>query len=123
MDHPAKIFGSWLKARRQERRIVSRVFAGRIGIYPAEYAEVEAGIVDWLKSDHEAHIREVLAFSEEESRSFQELLAQARAASPLTFSDVFTREQLAPVRTRNNGEQLNEASQAAILDAVFSPLK
>ena len=123
MNHPAKEFGTWLKSKRQERRIVLRVFAGRIGMYPAEYAEVEAGIVRWLTADHEIAIQEVLALSENEFDSFHQLLEIARTAEPLEFSDVFTREQLAPVRTRNNGEQLSEASHAAILDAVFSPLK
>lgn len=123
MEHPAKIFGRWLKAKRQEARLVARVFAGRIGLYPSEYAEVEAGVVSWFSREQEAAAIEALSLSQDESEEFLALLAAARAADALQFEQVFTREQLTPARTRSNGGQLTESTQAAILDAVFSPLK
>jgi hypothetical protein len=51
------------------------------------------------------------------------LLAQARAAKPLEFADIFTREQLEPVRLRCEGrKRMTKADKKAIVDAVFAPL-
>lgn len=123
MEHPAIYFGQWLKEKRQAARIVSRVFAGRIGLYPSEYAEVEAGVVSWFSQEQEAATIEALTLNSADAEEFLTLLAKARAAEALYFHEVFTREQLTPARTRSNGGQLTEHTQSAILDAVFSPLK
>ena len=124
MTHPATQFGAWLKAKRQDARIVMRVFAGHIGMAPSEYAEVEAGIVHWLRRDHLKLIVETLALDSADEATCHDLLHKAKAADPLAFEDVFSREQLEPIRTRNNNrKQLTRATQDEILDAVFTPLQ
>jgi hypothetical protein len=58
-----------------------------------------------------------------ERQEFPKLLAQARAAKPLEFADIFTREQLEPVRLRCEGrKRMTKADKKAIVDAVFAPL-
>jgi len=123
MKHPAKELGAWLKARRQRQGLVARVFAGQIELGPAEYAEAEAGVVRWIGRDQERLICQVLMLSPAERQEFLKLLAQARAAKPLEFADLFTRKQLEPVRLRCDGrKRLSEADKKAIVDAVFAPL-
>jgi hypothetical protein len=57
-------------------------------------------------------------------RQFLALLERARAARPLEFEDIFTREQLEPVRLRQGkGRQAAARAKEAILEAVFEPLK
>lgn len=123
MKHPAKELGTWLKARRQRQGFVARVFAGLIELAPAEYAEAEAGVVRWIATEQEQLISQVLALSTAERDEFHALLAKARAATPLEFADLFTREQLEPVRLRREGrKRLTQTDKDAILDAVFTPL-
>ena len=123
MNHPAKQLGAWLKARRQRQGFVARVFAGQIELGPAEYAEAEAGVVRWIGQDQEGLICQVLMLSPAERQEFLKLLAQARAAKPLEFADIFTREQLEPVRLRCEGrKRMTKADKKAIVDAVFAPL-
>jgi len=123
MKHPAQELGAWLKTRRQRQGFVARVFAGMLELSPAEYAEAEAGVVRWLTAEQEQLIPQVLALSEAERAEFKDLLAQARAAKPLEFSDLYTREQLEPVRLRRDGrKRLTKEDKDAILDAVFTRL-
>jgi hypothetical protein len=122
--HPAKRFGEWLKSKRRERSVVARVFAGRIRLAPAEYAEVEAGIVSWIEERQEVLIPVLLDLSEEEIAEFSHKLFLARGASPLQFKDIFTREQLSPARCCTvDGNQLTVELQEQILNAVFTPLQ
>jgi hypothetical protein len=123
MKHPAKELGAWLKAGRQRQGFVARVFAGQIELGPAEYAEAEAGVVRWIGRDQEGLICQVLMLSSAERQEFLKLLALAQSAKPLEFADVFTREQLEPVRFRCEGrKRMSEADKKAIVDAVFAPL-
>lgn len=123
MKHPAKELGAWLKMRRQKQGMVLRVFAGQIELSPAEYAEAEAGVVRWLGQEPEALIPQVLGFSAPERRQFLALLNKARTAEPLEFEDIFTREQLEPVRLRHaKGKQTAARAKKEILDAVFASL-
>jgi transcriptional regulator with XRE-family HTH domain len=123
MKHPAKELGAWLKARRQRQGLVVRVFAGQIELSPAEYAEAEAGVVRWIGLDQERLIGQALALAGADRQEFLKLLAAARAATPLEFSDIFTRKQLEPVRLRREGrKRLTESDKKDILDAVFAPL-
>ena len=124
MKHPAKELGAWIKARRQQQGLVLRVFAGQIELSPAEYAEAEAGVVRWFAKRQELLIRQVLGLSGADLRQFSGMLAKARAAAPLEFNDVFTREQLEPVRLRHaTGKQAALRAKKERLDAVFAPLK
>jgi transcriptional regulator with XRE-family HTH domain len=124
MKHPAKELGTWLKMRRQQLGMVLRVFAGQIELSPAEYAEAEAGVVRWLEQKQETLIPQILGLSTTERRQFLVLLDRARAAEPLEFEDIFSREQLEPVRLRNTkGKQAAVREKREILDAVFAPLK
>ena len=122
-EHPGKELGAWLKAKRQAKGFTARVFAGRIGLSPAEYAEVEVGIVSWVGERHRLFISTILELSENDEAHFNHLLDRAVEEGPLTFADVFTRDQLAPARLCNTkGEQLTAETREAILDAVFTPL-
>lgn len=124
MKHPAIELGIWLKSRRQKRGIVTRVFAGQIELAPSKYAELEGGVVRWLGERQEELIPQVLGLSKDEVGAFATLLAKARAAKALEFADVFTREQLEPVRLRHTKrQQLTAKTKDHILDAVFHPLK
>ncbi|MBM3837857.1 MAG: hypothetical protein FJ398_07795 [Verrucomicrobia bacterium] len=124
MKHPAVQLGAWLKARRQREAMVLRVFAGQIELSPAEYAEAEAGVVRWLGEDQETAIPQVLSLSAPERKQFLSLLAEARAAKPLEFDDLFSCQQLEPVRLRHaKGKQAAARAKKEILDAVFAPLK
>jgi hypothetical protein len=112
-----------LKTQRKQRGIVARVFAGQIELSPARYAELEAGVARWLEARQEELIPQVLGLSKEETSKFAALLVCARASKPLEFGDVFTREQLEPVRLRQNKrQQLTTAIKEQIVDAVFQPL-
>lgn len=113
-EHPAKELAAWLKTKRQEREFTARVFAGRIGLSPAEYAEVEVGITSWIREKHQLLISTILDFSGNDEAQLQHGLDRAKQVGELQFSDVFTREQLAPAITAETKE--------AILDAVFTPL-
>lgn len=122
-NHPATELGAWIKARRQKQGYVARVFAGMIELSPAEYAEAEAGIARWFGAEQQQLIPQVLGLNEAERAEFGRLLAEANAAKPLAFSDLFSREQLEPVRLRRDGrKRLTKDDKNAILEAVFTPL-
>lgn len=123
MKQPSQQLGLWLKRRRQDAGIVARVFAGQIHLRPSQYAEVESGVVRWLGKKQEQLIVEVLGLSSAEEEEFLSDLRAAREAQPLSFEDVFTREQLEPIRLRNDGKrQPTQKDKEAILNAVFTPL-
>jgi hypothetical protein len=124
-QHPAVQFGAWLKSKRRESGVVARVFAGRIDLSPAEYAEVEAGIgiIHWIKSKQEALIAIMLKLDDDGEAELNRKLSSARESNRLEFSDVFSRDQLAPIRCSTDGDkQIDEEKRNAILDAVFKPL-
>jgi hypothetical protein len=124
MKHPAKALGAWIKTRRQQQGIVLRIFAGQIELSPAEYAEADAGVVRWFGKRQEALVPQVLGLAAADRRQFSALLAEAHAAKPLEIADIFTREQLEPVRLRHaKGKQAAIRAKKEILDAVFAPLK
>jgi hypothetical protein len=113
----------WLKEKRRSRGVVARVFSGRISLAPAEYAEVEAGIVSWITTKQENLINLMLRFDTDEEAEFNYKLSQAKEASPLSFCDVFSRDQLAPARCCTaGGGQIDAGKREAILNAVFTPL-
>src|SRR5438067_7369289 len=124
LDHPAVQFGEWLKCKRRESGVVARVFAGRIGLSPAEYAEVESGIIHWIETIQEMRIPLLLRLDEEGQAEFNRMLSMAREEKELSFSDVYSKEELAPARccTLTSG-QIDEEKRNAIIKAVFTPLK
>lgn len=125
-QHPAVQFGAWLKNKRRASGVVARTFAGRIDLSPAEYAEVECGIGigKWIKDKQQRLIALMLRFNGDEEAELNYKLSLARGKDSLAFEDVFTREQLDPVRCSTDGnEQIDGAKRKAILDAVFKPLE
>jgi transcriptional regulator with XRE-family HTH domain len=122
-DHPAVQFGAWLKAKRRESGVVARVFAGRIDLSPAEYAELESGIVDWLGEKQEATIPLLLNLNDDDQATFNHKLFLARERKGLAFADVYSEDELAPARCSTSGaQQIDEATRQAIIRAVFTPL-
>src|SRR5438105_1604313 len=103
-DHPAVKLGHWLKALRQRKGFVKRVFAGQILLTPAQYSEVEAGVTRWLGESQRKAAMAVLDATPGEQKEFNDLLTAAGKEIPLSFSNVFSREQLEPVRYRWNGK-------------------
>jgi hypothetical protein len=123
MNHPAVQFGQWLKAKRCSSRVVARVFACRIGLTPAEYAEVESGILDWIGEKQERLIPLLLHLDENEEAEFNYKLQLARAEKLLSFADVYSEDELAPARCCTiDGKQIDEQTRTAIIKAVFTPL-
>ena len=121
--HPARKLGAWLKAERKKRDLVARIFASEIRLSPAEYSELEAGVVRWAGTEQEKQIVRTLGLTASERTTFESLLRHARDAAPLEFSDVYTRDQLAPMRLRRKSRgQASEKEINEILDAVFTPL-
>ena len=124
-QHPAVQFGAWLKNKRRESGVVARIFAGRIDLSPAEYAEVEAGanIKRRITSKQEALIAVMLGLNQDGEAELNNKLSLARDGTSLGFGDVFTEEQLAPVRCSTDGDaQIDEVKRQAIIKAVFKPL-
>jgi hypothetical protein len=122
-QHPAVQFGAWLKSQRRECGVVARVFAGRIGLSPAEYTEVESGVIRWIEDKQERLIPLMLNLDEVSEAEFNQKLYLAREHSRLEFSDLFLRDQLAPARCSTSGDkQIDEKTREDILKAVFAPL-
>jgi len=122
-NHPAIRLGIWLKTARQAKGIVKRLFAGQIALTPAEYTEVEAGVIHWITPKQERAIASSLDLNPEQVGSFNGLLKQAQSKTSLrlTFANVFTREELEPIRCRRVDESFNpnEFERETILSAVF----
>lgn len=122
-SHPAIKLGQWLKQHRQRAGLVARVFAGQIELSAAEYAEAETGVVKWIGAEQERLIPGALALNESERKTFERMLAHARESELLEFGDLFTREQLEPVRLRREGrKRLTAQDKKEIVEAVFAPL-
>ena len=123
MEYPAVLFGQWLKSKRCATRVVARVFAGRIGITPAQYAEVESGIVDWIGEKQERLIPLLLHLDENEEAEFNHTLRMAREQTSLSFAQIYSEDELAPARCCTiDGKQIDEKTRTAIIKAVFTPL-
>jgi hypothetical protein len=124
MQNEAAIrLGEWLKSKRQEKKIIARVFAGKVRLTPAEYAEVEAGLVHWINARQELLIVTALQMDYNSEAEFADLLNQARRGKQLKFSDRFTKAQLAPMRCCDKeDQQLTPQKSEQILEAVFTEL-
>lgn len=121
-NHAALRLGNWLKTMRQKKGIVKRIFAERTHFTPPIYTEVEAGVVSWIQEKNEAAITIVLELSSELVILFNKYLSEARSAGSLVFSQLFSRDQLTPVRWRLNPDRdISEIEVQTILDAVFAP--
>src|SRR2546425_1183431 len=125
-NHPAVKLGRWLKAARQKRGIVKRSFAGQISLTPAQYSEVEAGasVTRWLQERQRRAIREVLDLTGADCRTFKQLMEDCRTSITLSFANVFSRDQLEPVRYRWNdvSKKPGEFEKESILNAVFADI-
>jgi hypothetical protein len=122
-QHPAQVFGSWLKARRLTRGIIARIFAGQIWLSPSKYAEVELGVVKWVGENQKAIIPMLLKLTHVELAKFHKLLAAAKSAAALTFENIFKRDDLKPVRAAHcQLKQFTLEEESALLDLVFRPL-
>jgi hypothetical protein len=122
-QHPGKVFGAWLKTKRQAKGIIARIFAGQVWLSPSKYAEVEVGVSHWIGQKQEAIIPLLLELAADEQRHFLELLRAARNAIGLTFDKIFKKEDLMPVRAAHSqGKQVTEEEATALLAVVFQPL-
>jgi hypothetical protein len=122
-NHPAVKFGAWLKAKRQAKGIIVRVFAGQVWLSPSKYAEVELGVTKWIGEQQGKIIPILLELEEAERKLFDELLHAAKEAVALTFKDIFKPEDLKPVRAAHSlGKQITLVEEEALLEIVFRPL-
>jgi hypothetical protein len=123
-DHPAVRLAAWLKGKRRESGVVSRVFAGRLDLSPAEYAEVESGITHWIGEKQKVQIPSLLGLNELDTAEFNNQLQLAKQANQLGFADVYSEEDLAPARCSTvGGKQIDAETREAIIRAVFTPLE
>jgi len=121
--HAARVLGEWLRAKRMLRHIVARVFSGHVWLTHAKYAEVELGVARWITGTQELLIPLALGLSDAEKAEFQAKLAAARASRGLCFSDIFSRDDLKPIRAcHHEGKQLTKDDEDRILNVVFAPL-
>ena len=121
--HPGVRLGKWLRSARMRHGIVKRLFAGRICLSPSKYAEVELGIVHWVKRQQETAIQAVLELTEKQVAIFKSLLAEARKLPNLLFTDIFSTQQLRVVRARTtDNRELTEDEKQRLLLAVIAPL-
>jgi len=123
-NHPAVKLGRWLKAARQKKGFVKRSFAGQISLTPAQYTEVEAGVARWLGERQRRAIRLVLDLDGKDRKTFKHLVEATRKSIILSFSNVFSREELEPIRYRWNdkSKKPGEFEKEAILNAVFAEI-
>ena len=122
-EHPAVQFAAWLKSKRRESGTVARIFACKIDLSPAEYAEVESGVIRWIKTKQENLISVMLQLDTDGEAEFNHKLFLAREASALEFADVYTREELSPARCSTvESKQIDSSTREAIIKAVFTPL-
>ena len=121
--HPAVALGDWLRAKRRSQNIVARVFAQRVGLTHAQYAEVEVGVGSWLGEIQAKLIPLLLELTAEETLSFQNHLAAAKAAEVRKLTDAFSHDELRPIRAWHlEGKQLSKEDEDRILKAVFEPI-
>jgi hypothetical protein len=124
-NHPAVKLGRWLKAARQKKAIVKRSFAGQISLTPAQYTELEAGVSRWLGARQKRDVVTVLDLGSEDQAEFVKLAQAAESERiALSFSNLFKREDLEPVRYRWNdkSKKPGEFEKEAILNAVFADI-
>ncbi|HEY5041424.1 MAG TPA: hypothetical protein VIK53_05420 [Verrucomicrobiae bacterium] len=122
-QHPAKAFGDWLREKRRARNLVARVFSGAVWLSHAKYAELELGVIKWVSQKQELLIPLFLGLNKAEKAEFVAKLKAARSVKNLCFSDIFTRDELRPVRAcHHNGKQITKEDEERILNAVFAPL-
>ncbi|MDR3406613.1 MAG: hypothetical protein P4L99_29275 [Chthoniobacter sp.] len=123
-SHPAVKLGAWLKTSRQQKGIVKRLFAGLINLTPSQYSELEAGVVRWLGSSQRQAIATALDLAAAELKQFQTMVDSAMAAPRLLFGNVFSREELEPIRYRHNDrlQQPSEMEKEMILNGVFAEI-
>lgn len=121
--HPAVALGEWLREKRQARNLVARVFASAVWLSHAKYAELELGVIKWVSQKQELLIPLFLGLNKVEKAEFDAKLKNARSEKNLCFSDIFTRDELRPVRAcHHNGKQITKEDEERILNAVFAPL-
>ena len=122
-NHPGRKFGAWLKAKRQAKGIIARIFAGQVWLSSSQYAEAEVGVVRWIGTKQERIIPILLDLADKETTKFTELLKAARGAVALTFDNIFSREEMRPVRAAHaQGKQMTKEDEDRLLDIVFQPL-
>lgn len=123
-SHPAVLLGRWLRTARQAKGIVKRLFAGQIMLSPSEYTELEAGVIHWLQLPQQKSIVVVLDLAVAEVKKFNEMVEAAKAAISLSFRNLFSRDDLEPIRYRYNNKlkKPGDFEKETILNAVFSEI-
>jgi len=111
------------KGKAPRKRNCGPRFAGRVDLSPAEYAEVESGIVHWVGTKQENLIPILLGMNTSDEAQFNYKLRIAREQAGLEFADVYSEDELSPARCCTvDGKQINEDTRKAIIKAVFTPL-
>jgi hypothetical protein len=121
-NNPGIKLGNWLRKKRQEALLIPSVVANELRLSHAAFAELELGVTRWLSNLQVTLVPRVLRLDSASTAEFQKLLKADRASTKkVSFEDLFTREELAPVRLRTVDNYTtpkdNEASE--LLDAVF----
>ena len=91
---------------------------------PSEYTELEAGVIHWLQLPQQKSIVVVLDLAVAEVKKFNEMVEAAKAAISLSFRNLFSRDDLEPIRYRYNNKlkKPGDFEKETILNAVFSEI-
>lgn len=122
-EQPSVALGLWLKEKRLAAGMVARVFAQRVWLTPAKYAEVEAGVSHWIGEKQIQLISLALNLNEVEKQALQTRVENSSVGAAVTFRDLFTADELRPIRTyHRDNKQLSKDDEEVILAVVFEPL-
>jgi hypothetical protein len=116
--------GNWIRKARRELKLTPSFVANEIKLAHSAYAEVELGIVKWIDSLRVTLLSQVLQLKTEAAKTLRSMVEAASKATPVKFEQIFTREDLKPVRLRtlDSFRAPKEKESEKLLDAVFQPL-
>ncbi len=122
-NHPAVVFGKWLKEKRCEKDFTLSRFATAIGMNVSKYSQVEMGIGDWLEKQLECWqaIPKVLNLTQNECDEGIYLYLLIGNSQILQMTDLFTRDEMRPAFPPEKNWTKEKEEQ--LLDAVFKPLE
>ncbi len=121
-NHPAVIFGKWLKDKRIDKgQFVCRTMANFIGMDIRKYSEVERGIGDWLDDKYIDRIVFALDLNNQDRVEFNRLVDEMKESTVLQMTDLYTRDQMRPAFPPTKNWTIEK--EEALLDMVFKPLE
>ncbi len=119
-NHPAVIFGKWLKEKRRAKNFVMISFANLIKANSSKYSQIEMGLGDWIDDHFLNVISTALEFTDKEISEMNIMYQDYIESQILQMEDLFTRDEMRPAFPPCKGWTLEREEK--LLDAVFKPL-